>query len=110
EIHTGEKVGSVTATEAGVQVTTDTMEETFDRVVLTTAPPLTARLVPGLDDDERARMTGVEYQGIVCASLLLDRPLGGFYVTNITAPAPISGIIELTTHVVPAEPGGNPLV
>ncbi|MCO6501903.1 MAG: FAD-dependent oxidoreductase, partial [Acidimicrobiales bacterium] len=91
EIHTGEKVGSVTATEAGVQVTTDTMEETFDRVVLTTAPPLTARLVPGLDDDERARMTGVEYQGIVCASLLLDRPLGGFYVTNITDPAPFTG-------------------
>lgn len=110
EIHTGEKVGSVTATEAGVQVTTDTMEETFDRVVLTTAPPLTARLVPGLDDDERARMTGVEYQGIVCASLLLDRPLGGFYVTNITDPAPFTGIIEMTTLVDPAELGGHHLV
>ncbi len=41
------------------------------------------------------RRAGVKYQGIVCASVLLERPLAGFYVTNILDDGmPFTGVIE----------------
>src|SRR4030095_11929771 len=58
--------------------------ELFDQVVLTTAAPLASRLCPRLSIDERDRLKNIQYQGIICASLLLKRPLANFYVTNIT--------------------------
>jgi protoporphyrinogen oxidase len=89
----------------------DGARHVFDAVVLTPATPLAARLVPGLADKERARLEAVRYQGIVCASLLLKRPLGGFYVTNITDDwVPFTGVIEMTALVDPAQFGGHTLV
>ena len=85
--------------------------ETFDHVILTTAAPLAARLCPSLSSSERARLEKVRYLGIACASLLLRRPLGGFYVTNITDEGfPFTGIIEMTTLVSPSQFGGRHLV
>ena len=43
-------------------------------------------------------------------SLLLKKPLAGYYVTNITDPAPFTGVIEMTALVDPAEFGGRTLV
>ena len=78
---------------------------------MTLAAPLAARLCPDLQQDEMERLRGVKYQGIVCASLLLDRPLATFYVTNITDGGfPFTGVIEMTTLVDPAELGGRHLV
>ncbi|MBX9787404.1 MAG: NAD(P)/FAD-dependent oxidoreductase [Pirellulales bacterium] len=82
----------------------------FDRAVLTAPAPAIARICPQLSADERARFSGVSYQGVVCASLVCQRPLTGFYVTNITDDAPFSGIIEMTTLVDPAHFGGMSLV
>jgi protoporphyrinogen oxidase len=85
--------------------------ETFDRVVLTMAAPLAARVCPALNADERARLEGVAYQGILCASLLLKRPLSGFYVTNITESwVPFTAVIEMSAVVDRQEFGGNALV
>jgi protoporphyrinogen oxidase len=51
------------------------------------------------------------YQGIVCASLLLRKPLAGYYITNITDSwVPLTGVIEMTALVDPANFGGNTLV
>lgn len=67
-------------------------ERRFDRVVLTTPTPVTARVCPGLSESERERLRSVEYLGVLCASLLLKRPLAGYYVTNITdAWGPVHG-------------------
>jgi protoporphyrinogen oxidase len=53
----------------------------------------------------------VVYQGIVCASLLLRKPLAGYYITNITDPwVPFTGVIEMTALVDPATFRGNSLV
>ncbi len=82
----------------------------FDRVIVTSAPPLVAKLVPGLSADERARLEALTYQGIVCASLLLKKPLSRFYVTNLTDAMPFTGVIEMTALVDPAEFGGRTLV
>ncbi|MEA2666369.1 MAG: hypothetical protein QOI11_3313, partial [Candidatus Eremiobacteraeota bacterium] len=82
----------------------------FARVVVTAAPPLAARMLPALDAAERARLEAVEYQGIVCASLLLARPLSPYYVTNVADPAPFTAVIEMTALVDPATFGGRHLV
>jgi protoporphyrinogen oxidase len=85
--------------------------EDFDRVVLSMASPIAARLCPALTEDEKTRLNGIQYLGIVCASVLLRRPLAGYYVTNLTDGGfPFTGVIEMTALVDPAELGGNTLV
>ncbi|OGG46088.1 MAG: FAD-dependent oxidoreductase [Candidatus Handelsmanbacteria bacterium RIFCSPLOWO2_12_FULL_64_10] len=86
-------------------------QETFDRVVLTLPAPVAARVCPGLSADERARWNGISYQGIICASLLLKRPLAGFYVTNITEGwVPFTAVIEMSALVDRGHFGGHTLV
>lgn len=85
--------------------------ERFDSVAVTTPAPVAAALCRGLEEDEATRLRGIEYQGIVCASLLLRRKLSDFYVTNITDPGlPFTGVIEMTALVDPGEFGGRALV
>lgn len=74
--------------------------EAFDRVVLTAPAPGIADLCPGLSDDEQSRLRSVEYLGVVCASVVLRRPLAGYYVTNITDEGfPFTGVIEMSALV-----------
>lgn len=83
----------------------------FDRVVVTTAAPVARRLCPQLTDRERQLFDGVEYQGIVCASLLLDRPVSPYYVTNITDTwVPFTAVIEMSALVDRCAFGGKSLV
>jgi protoporphyrinogen oxidase len=83
----------------------------FDRVVLTVPCGQVLALCPDLSGTERERLASVVYQGIVCASLLLRRPLANFYITNITDPrVPFTGVIEMTALVDRAAFGGNSLV
>ena len=83
----------------------------FDQVVVTTAAPMAARLCPEISPEERDRLNNIQYQGIICASLLLKKPLSPYYVTNITDTwVPFTGVIEMTTLVDPTEFGGRTLV
>jgi protoporphyrinogen oxidase len=83
----------------------------FDRVVLTAPAPACMQLCPSLSDDERTRLNGVVYQGIVCASLLARRGLLGNYITNITDErVPYSAVIEMSALVDRANFGGNALI
>jgi protoporphyrinogen oxidase len=85
--------------------------EHYDRVLVTTPAPVAARLVTGLTAEAKERLEQVPYLGIVCASLLLDRPLSPFYVTNMTDPGfPFTGVIEMTALIDPAQFGGRHLV
>jgi protoporphyrinogen oxidase len=85
--------------------------EQFDQVVLTMAAGIAANVCPQLQPQERDLFKNVEYQGIVCASLLLKKPLSPFYVTNITDTwVPFTGVIEMTALVDKAEFGGRNLV
>lgn len=101
-----------TGAEGTVAVaTTDGRTTTFDRLVFTTPAGSIARACQELDADERGRLEQVEYLGVICASLLLKQPLSRFYVTNITDRwVPLTGIIEMTTIVDPAELKGHSLV
>jgi protoporphyrinogen oxidase len=83
----------------------------FDRVVMTTPLAAVAEACKQLRDDERQRMRATEYLGVVCTSLLLQEPLGGYYVTNILDRwVPLTGIIEMGSIVNPSRLGGHYLV
>lgn len=85
--------------------------EDFDAVVMTVPTGAVSKLCPQLSPPERARLDGVTYQGIICASLLTREPLSKFYVTNITDRwVPFTGVIEMTTLVDRERFGGNSLV
>ena len=85
--------------------------ETFDRVIMTTPNSIMSRVCEDISDDEKARFDKVEYLGIVCASLLLKKPISPYYVTNITDTwVPMTAVIEMTTIVDTDEFGGRSLV
>src|SRR4029079_11800951 len=75
--------------------------EVYDDVVVTAAAPLAARLCPGLAPAETARLAQTRYQGIVCASLVLRRPLAGYYLTYIADDVPFTTVIEMSAFVDP---------
>ncbi len=83
----------------------------FDDVILTVPCGKVAAMCPELTGAERERLKSVVYQGITCASLLLRRPLAGYYVTNITESwVPFTAVIEMTALVDRSAFGGNSLV
>jgi protoporphyrinogen oxidase len=112
EIRTSCKVAEVRAGDEGGMEVLEAGGQTsaFDRVVVTTPAAVATQTCSKLSAVESDRLRSVEYAGIICASLLLKKPLAGYYVTNITDPAPFTGVIETTALVDPAELGGHTLV
>jgi protoporphyrinogen oxidase len=108
----GQAVAEVTGSAGGAEVRlANGSSLDFDAVVLTVPCPQIVRLCPALDATERARLESVVYQGIVCPSLLLRRPLQSYYVTNITDEwVPFTAVIEMTALVDRAQFGGHSLV
>jgi len=78
-----------------------------DAAVMTIASSYVPDACPQLEEREVARLSGVVYQGVVCASVLLRKPLEGFYVTNITESwVPFTAVVEMTS-LVPTEHFGG---
>lgn len=95
----------------GIAVTTRTGTETFDRVIVTAPGDLAARMCSGLTEAERDRLAALRYQGVVCASVVLKKPLRGRYLTYIADEAvPFTGVIEMTAVVDRETFGGLNLV
>jgi len=83
----------------------------FHSCIVTAAPPVAAQLCPALAADEHKRLQSIPYLGVVCASVVLKKPLAGFYVTNIVDPSvPFTGVIEMTALVDREELRGQTLV
>lgn len=81
------------------------------QAVLTLPCSTILQVCPWLTGAERERLDSVVYQGIICASVLLRRPLAGYYVTNIVDEGiPFTGVIEMTSLVDSATFGGQTLV
>jgi len=111
EIRTSCLVDRVEPCSEGVRFVRASGSETFDRALVTLVPPLAARICPSLTPVERELCTGVEYQGIICASVLLKRSLSPYYITNIADRSiPFTAVIEMTALVDRSELGGHALV
>ena len=80
---------------------------TFDHVVVTSDTPTAERLCPGLTEVERARLRGIRYQGIVCASLVLRASLSEYYLTYLMDDLPFTAVVEMTALVDPASSAGT---
>ncbi len=110
-IRSGTPVARVSSSAGKVLVETSAGSTTFDRLVFTTTPKTVARLCPDLSTAERDAFEGLPYQGVVCASLLLERPLADYYLTYLTDEGlPFTAVVEMTAFVDPAEFGGKSLV
>jgi protoporphyrinogen oxidase len=107
----GARAELVEATDQQVRVATALGDHRFDHVILTVPCARVAELCCQLTSQERRRLRAVEYQGIVCAALLLDRPLANYYITNIADPRmPFTAVIEMTALIDRASVGGHALV
>jgi protoporphyrinogen oxidase len=105
------RAGEVHSHDGAVRVTTPAGVREFDNVVLTIPCSRVADLCPQLREAERHRLREVRYQGIVCAAVLLERPLADYYITNITdASVPFTAVIEMTALVDRSHFGGHALV
>jgi protoporphyrinogen oxidase len=110
-IQTGARVSRIERDENGLfHVDVNGERLCFDRVLVTTPAPLAAALCPQLTGKERQRLEQIEYVGIICPSLLLQRPLAGYYVTNLLDPAPFTGVIEMSALVDASNLNGHGLL
>lgn len=108
--HTVKKVEAEHGGTVGVEFENGE-RKTFDQVVLTVPSNVAANVCVELSEKEKRELRSIEYQGIICASLLLKRPLANFYVTNITdSQIPFTAVIEMSALVDRKHFGGNALV
>jgi protoporphyrinogen oxidase len=83
----------------------------FDTVVMTLPAPRAAQVCPELSGGELDWLRSRQYQGIVCASVVLDEPLGPYYITNITdGSVPFSAVIDMSAVVDREQFRGKALV
>lgn len=83
----------------------------FDEVIVTLPSGLAAKLCKGLSEAEIDKLNNVEYLGVICLAVLLDKPISQFYITNITDTRfPFTGVIEMSALVDKKYLGGQSLV
>jgi protoporphyrinogen oxidase len=106
-VETGVPVQGVAQSGRGVEIVAGGQRRHFDRVIATFASPIAVSLCQGLDAGERSKHEGILYQGVVCASLLLKKPLGGAYLTYITDDTiPFTTVIEMSSLIDRDKLGG----
>ncbi len=83
----------------------------FDRVIMSTPCSVIDKVCHDLTTDEKQRFDDIEYLGIVCASMLIKKPISPYYVTNITDTwVPLTAVIEMSNIVDKSELGGSSLI
>jgi protoporphyrinogen oxidase len=99
-LHAGRPVSRVSlAPDEQITVDDGRSIERFDRVVITVPALAAANMCPDLLPIEQHRLRGIEYQGVICASMLLKRSLSPYYITNITDAMPFTAVIEMDALV-----------
>ncbi len=111
EVRCSTPVDRISERGSGVDLTVGGTTEPFDHAVVTVPIPMVAALVPELTSTQRATFNAIPYAGVVCASLLINKPISPYYITNITDHwVPFSAVIEFS-NVTGTEPfGGKSLV
>ena len=86
-------------------------DQQYDQVVVTLAGPLASQICIGLEPEEKKRLEGIVYQGIICASLVLNRPLTEYYLTYITDETiPFTAVVEMTALIGTEQLDGRSLI
>jgi protoporphyrinogen oxidase len=96
--------------DGAVELVLGTERLRFDHAVVTTTPRAAAAMLPDLAAGTRRAWDAIRYQGVVCASFVLRRPLGPYYLTYLMDRLPFTAVVEMTTLVPPEWFGGRSLV
>jgi len=89
----------------------DKSSVTHDKVISTLPSHISARLSSELGEEEKKKHQGIKYLGVICATLLLNRKISPYYVTNITEnDTPFTGVIEMTALINPEQIKGHNLI
>jgi protoporphyrinogen oxidase len=92
-------------------VFTDGIMEEFDNVISTLPSSLSAKLCSSITSDEAKRLNSIDYLGVICMAVMLDKPISNFYVTNITDSwVPFTGVIEMSALVDKKNFNNNALI
>jgi protoporphyrinogen oxidase len=99
-IETSMPVASIHRAAHAITLRTATGNRIFDRCVAATPASVAARMAVDLTAAETNRLNGIVYQGIICASVVLNKPLNGCYLTYISdQTAPFTAVIEMSALV-----------
>lgn len=80
-------------------------------VISTLPSSISAKIITGLDETEKNKHLNIKYLGVICASILLNKKISPYYVTNITDDNILfTGIIEMTSLIPAKEIKGNNLI
>ena len=83
----------------------------FDNTILTIPCSDIPTICPQLVNAEKERLSKVRYQGIICAAMLMKKPLSDYYITNITEDyVPYTAVIEMTALVDKDQFDGRSLI
>lgn len=97
EIQTSAPAKRIFQSGGDVCVETPAGLQTFRNVVSTLPTRRNLAVCEGLSPQETSRLQSVVYQGIICASVVLDKPLAGYYLTYLTDETlPFTGIVEMS--------------
>lgn len=110
EIRLNSPIARIEKDDGRFSITTGGVASEFDLAIVTCPSGVAVDICPQIRDDEKAKLSSVQYQGIVCASVLTRKSLSPYYVTNITDESPFTGIIEMSALVDKEEFGGNALI
>jgi protoporphyrinogen oxidase len=111
-IKTDSKVSAVKKSLLGkIEVMSGGESLFFDKVVSTLSSKQSVKIAEELTPEEKTSHENIQYLGVICPSVLLNKPISHFYVTNITETwPPFTGIIEMTALIDKSEIGGFNLV
>ena len=108
--HIASKVMAYENGKPGISFLNGTAEK-FDEVIVTLPSGISEKLCAGLSESEVQKLNQVEYLGVICLAVLLDKSISEFYVTNITDSwVPFTGVIEMSALVDKKYLDGNALV
>ncbi len=83
----------------------------FDEVIVTLPSSVSAGLCKELTAIEKEKLNKIEYLGVICMAVLLNKSVSDFYITNITDEnIPFTGVIEMSALVNKKYLGGNALI
>ena len=82
-----------------------------DKVISTLPSHISAKLSPDISEEEHQKHISIKYLGVICPTLLLNKKISPYYVTNITEnDTPFTGIIEMTALINPEQIKGHHLI
>ncbi|MEZ5148371.1 MAG: NAD(P)/FAD-dependent oxidoreductase [Bacteroidales bacterium] len=112
EIKTGARLQKLKSGQNSIDASFDGgFQASHDRVILTIPSAFVPGSVDQMPETEQVKHKGIRYLGVVCTSVLMDKPISPYYVTNITDEgAPFTGVIEMTALVDKDQLGGRHLI